>query len=258
MSLYAYRNLDKTDEINIDDLYNEPADKIYYCPDQDCPAWLKSVMRYGVKKPYFRALPSHPHRKNCPYTKNNADFVSQYDENLFDFHRILNRIMTDSSSNKLHGAYAKVPTHLNSTPSASKTPKTICELYTLLKQLSPSSNYGEMPVSHMLFDERSAYLYTKYVQGEKLIECYPSKKYYDEQKGEFYLESKPEKNRFNLVLSCKDKKIFRQIRDYLFNNNDRSFVIAANWRTVHEAKHPTAKSLINSKKQIYLIKNGNY
>lgn len=106
MSTYAYRKPDKSDEIAAKDLYGEPTGKTYYCPDPDCSAQLTSVMRHGIKAPYFRALPSHPHREGCPFSKNTASPKERYDERKFNFHRILSGFMSTDESSSSHVSHA--------------------------------------------------------------------------------------------------------------------------------------------------------
>ena len=106
MSTYAYRKPDKSDEITAKDLYDEPTGKTYYCPDPDCSAQLTSVMRHGIKAPYFRALPSHPHREGCPFSKSTASPKERYDERKFNFHRILSGFMSTDESISSHVSHA--------------------------------------------------------------------------------------------------------------------------------------------------------
>ena len=257
MSTYAYRKPDKSDEVAAEDLYSEPAGKMYYCPDPDCLAWLTPVMRNGIRNPYFRALPSHPHREGCPFAKNAASPKERYDERKFDFHCILSNFMSadkGSSSHTNHTAiHPSARTDLE--PKEQGVPRTIRQTYDLLKQLPSSSYYGGTRVADMLFDSRSSRMYTQFVSGDKLIECRLCRKFYDEKRAEFYLESLPESNRYCLVLACRDPNVFGQIRGFLYNHRSYSFVVAGNWRSIQRMNRSAICSLVFSKKQICLLSN---
>lgn len=252
MSTYAYRKPDKSDEIAAKDLYGEPTGKTYYCPDPDCSAQLTSVMRHGIKAPYFRALPSHPHRKGCPFSKNTASPKERYDERKFDFHRILSGFMSTDESSLSHANHmaTRSSTKTDFEPKELEAPRTIRQTYDLLKQLPSSCYYGCTRVADMLFDGRSSRMYTQFVSGDKLIECRLCRKFYDGKEEEFYLESLPENNRYRLVLSCRNPNIFGQIRSFLYNHRSYSFVVAGNWSPVRGTNRRTIRSPVFSKKQI--------
>lgn len=254
MSTYAYRKPDKSDEISAEDLYGEPSGQTYYCPDPGCSAQLTSVMRHGIKAPYFRALPSHPHREGCPFSKNTASPKERYDERRFNFHCILSGFMSideSSSSNVSHMvSRSSTKTDPDLEPREPGAPRTIRQTYDLLKQLPSSTYYGCARVADMLFDDRSSRMYTRFVSGDKLIECRLCRKFYDREREEFYLESLPESNRYRLVLSCRNPNIFGQIRSFLYNHRNHSFVVAGNWSPAQGASRRTIRSPVFSKKQI--------
>lgn len=252
MSKLAYRKLNKTHLIKAEDLYGEPPGRTYYCPDPDCPAQLTRVMSQGIKAPYFRALARHPHRKDCPFAKNAAGLEERYDESRFDFHRILLGIMSTTERSQPHSKHGAP--NPSAKPDAARAvirvPRTIHQLYELLKALPPQNTYGGKRIAEMLFDDRGAYLYTQFVSGDKLIECRPCRKFYDPEKQEFYLESLPEKNRYRLVLTCQNPSTFARIRELLYNHRDYSLVVAGNWSMTKDRRQRTAQSPILSKKQL--------
>lgn len=231
MSLYAYRDPGKSDRIDARDFYREPPGRTYYCPGHDCPARLTAVLRRGVKEPYFRALPAFPHRDGCPFANSAGSPEERYDESQFDFSHTITDIMSADGRGRSHraGASSGSPAKPDPGSGSPKTPQTICQLYELFKQLPPLRRYGGTRVADMLFDSRSSYLHAHYVSGDKLIECHPRRRFYDEQKGEFYLESLPENNRYRLILTCQKLDLFKKIRSLLFNHRNSSFVVAGNW-----------------------------
>ena len=158
-----------------------PQERRTIAPTPDCLAWLTPVMRNGIRNPYFRALPSHPHREGCPFAKNAASPKERYDERKFDFHCILSNFMSadkGSSSHTNHTAiHPSARTDLE--PKEQGVPRTIRQTYDLLKQLPSSSYYGGTRVADMLFDSRSSRMYTQFVSGDKLIECRLCRKFYD-------------------------------------------------------------------------------
>lgn len=255
MSTYACRKPDKSDEIAAENLYGEPPGETYYCPDLDCPAKLTPVMRHGIKAPYFRALPSHPHREGCPFAKNTASPKERYDERKFDFHRILSGFMNTDESSSSHVSHAATRSSAKTDfkPKELGAPRTIRQTYDLLKQLPSLSCYGGVRVADMLFDGRSSRIYTRSVSGHKLIECRLCRKFYDGEKEEFHLESLPESHRYRLVLACQDPKVFRQIRSFLYNHQSYSFVVAGSWSPAQGTNRRTIHSPVFSKKQICLL-----
>ena len=260
MSKYAYRKPNKTDLIQAKDLYDEPPGRTYYCPDSDCSAQLTRVFLKGINTAYFRALPRHPHRESCPFAKNTAGPEERYDEGRFDFRRIILGIMsaTERSQPRANHESSNLPAKSDAARAEIRVPHTIHQLYELLKALPPQSTYGGNRVADMLFDDRSAHLYTQFVSGDKLIECRPCRKFYDPEKQEFYLESLPEKNRYRLVLTCPNSNTFARTREFLYNHRDYSLVVAGNWSMTKDRYQRTAQSPLLSKKQICLPPKNHY
>lgn len=268
MAKYAYTNLERNKIVSADEAVVDDKTIKYYCLNKKCNAEMILCSKKGIKIPYFRALPSKGHIKNCPCKNGAVPFIrSIFDESLFKFENVMENIIASDRKKK-----KKKNQDINSMDKSKINSKgnlvnhkltinTILQLYQMCKETDIDKVYGDTKVGYMILDDRTKHMYPRGCFYKKLVEAKACEKFYNDHLKEIYLiapinsgipiKATGKTVKYKFILKFKADRLYETYKQYINNNlqNDPIIVIAGYWRS---NKVDTCKTTINSKKQIYL------
>lgn len=239
MSSFAFEDKDRIKKIDAKDAKDKS--QRFYCPNPQCDARLHVCNIDGVSKSYFRATFSeYPHINGCFY-ENSCNFdIDKVDEKSFNFDNAVENLFSPSKSVKSNGdgqnSYDLYSKRINQL-------KTVKQIYTMCKSLSIDYKFNDIPVWKMLLDNRSVKKYTKGVFHKKIVEA--DMKYYNNNEKQIFLYMQ----NFNFMLFFDDEKLFKNIRDTLYENKNRKVIVAGDWK----GNDNKFRTKISSTKQICVV-----
>lgn len=188
----SIKDFQKNKNYTIDDIKHH-----FYCPNKNCNAVLRIKQ---AKHPHFSVFTNTtPHTNICPYSSKNYRYfnISNYDEDRFNFEEICRNIINDSiiRDNKLVN--------------------TISKLYRLCINHEINFTYNNIPISRIMYDNRSAFLYTNNLNGYHLVAT--TFKYYDKKEETVILATID--NSYKIKLSFNNSTIFWETSKALYNYN---------------------------------------
>lgn len=241
MSKFAFRDKERTQKVYADKLNIKDVNTKFYCPNFECNAILTLKANSSISKisPYFSNLPTAPHITNCFCQKNSFSFDERrYNENLFNFEEITNEYLTNS--------FTKIPERL----------ETMSAIFYMCKTRNIYDTYNQIKIWNILADNRSNHIYSNGIFGSHIIECYFS--HYSKENLTIYLKYPIDdslKNKYTIGISFSDEKLFREIRNKLYNHDNHlkyPVLIIGNWR--YHNKKNLVETTINNVFQIYFRK----
>ena len=250
MSTFAFIDDQRKIEISAEEARKINQD-YYFCPNVNCNAHLILVRKNGLSSAYFRCLPMNPHDDDCEYSRSSRYTRDNFDEKAFNLEVFKNNLYNETDNSFINKP--KLNARHNSNESKGKIMlSTVCQLYHLLKSIDVKSEFNGIQRASILCDQKSAYLYTKYVSGFKLIESTFFKYNNDEYILSVQYKGGGEKP-FIFDLYFHDSHLYKKTRSDLFNSEhyrDKLFVVAG---TVVQ-KGNSSRIDIVSGKQIYITK----
>ena len=241
MSKFAFRDKERTQKVYADSLNIKDNKTEFYCPNPECSArlTLKANSSIAGISPYFSNLPSAPHIENCFCQKSSFSFDDRkYEETLFNFEEIVNEYTTNNIIN------------------IDRRLETMSAIFYMCKTRNINDTYNQIKIWKILVDNRANHIYSKGILGPHIIECYFS--HYSKENLTIYLKYPVDdslKNKYSIGISFNDKKLFKEIRNKLFNNdNDLKYpvLVIGNWQ--YDNKKKLVQTSINSSFQIYFRK----
>lgn len=251
MSMYAYKDAARTQDISAKEAQVQDKGTRFYCPNPLCDAHLYIANLDGLRSPYFTAnRKEHPHVEDCDCRKAAKVFSpNNFKEEGFVLEDVISELMQIEEDSTGGVAPHKSHSQGSITP---QVPHTISQIYWMCKTYSCRDTYNSIPIGMILLDKRSFYMYSKGVFGHHLIEAYCKSRYFDpEGFGIIFLELSHEETTYSFVLEFQDKVLFRSVERRLRNNRNRRIVIAGRWSKY--SKYNFFSTLITSKKQITVI-----
>lgn len=280
MAKCAFRDAKRNHAVTAEQAAVDDRKFTYYCLNKECNAEMRLCSKKGLKVPYFRALPTKGHIKNCPYKNDTVPFIrSIFDESLFKFENTMDNILApdrqkkkDKNKDKNKDKDKDKDKDVNTVDESKVNSKgdlvnhkltisTILQLYQMCKETEIDKFYGDTKVGSMILDERTKHMYPRGCFYKKIVEAKACDDFYDDYKKEIYLnapikEGIPIKStgksiKYKFILKFKTDYLYERYKEYINNNiqNDPIIVIAGDWRS---NQVDTCKTTINSKKQIYL------
>lgn len=168
--------------------------------------------------------------------KNNFFFETAMDDLFVETEKQKNSKYSYISKKKIAGRY---------------TPRTLRQIYLMCKSRPVTDTYGDKEIGEMILDDRSLYRYPKGCFGKKIIESCINGRVYDNEKKQIFLVAPIVNKKYSFVLQFKDDKLYRTIRDEIYNNKDK-MVVAGEWGKSEVFN--CFISDIHSRKQILIIK----
>lgn len=129
-------------------------------------------------------------------------------------------------------------------------PHTIKQIYDMCKAHDSRDTFNGQTVGQILVDYRSIYMYPRGVFGYRIIEAKCLAHLYDDIN--IYLETPIDDVKYKLKLHFTDKKLFKEIRDLLYNNRNHIIAIAGKWESSEE--YNCFITEFTSKRQIKVMK----
>lgn len=250
MAKYAYRDFQRKNVIYSNQAVIEDRNKEFYCPNPKCNAKLYICAIDGSKSAYFRATKSeYKHITNCPFRSSNSEFdENKFDELKFVFENAIDNLLCITESQK-----KKVSTGVhNNGEIKAHPPRTIKQIYSMCKSMPVNSKYGDKEIGEMLLDDRSEYRYPKGCFGNRVIEAKAKKKLYDDDKKQIYLSAPMSSQKYTFIMEFNDLDTYKFIRSEIYNNRDKIFIVAGNWKTSNH--YNSFITTVYGKKQIAIIK----
>ncbi len=109
-----------------------------------------------------------------------------------------------------------------------RKPHTIRQVYDMCKSYSCTDEINHQKVGYILFDERSAYMYPRGIFGKRLVEARCRRYFYESDS--IFLETPINEEKYELELKIRDKKLFKKVKDMLYNNRSNVLVVAGDWQ----------------------------
>jgi hypothetical protein len=226
---YALKSLtDDTDFIKAEDVRAEDQNNDYYCPCVTCRCRFGfRSMNSNKRKNCFFKLPSSTHSETCfvPYVKSG-------DGNKYDYET--ESLSPDTLLRKLENYSEKEKTSTNKCNSTDKKEKkkkpitTLRQLYCICASNEPQTELNDgLKVVDLFAGRNTAYLYTRYIDDIKLVECRFANRYYTESNTLLFLYPYNEEY-LTLSVRTEDSKLFKEIRKKLWKF-DEPVVIFAKW-----------------------------
>ncbi len=260
MSLYAYADSSRNGPpIHINDIQDVDTNEWYYCPNKECQAHLYVVSRNGIRFHHFAATRKrYRHIEGCFASEASRQFsVEKYTSKGFDPDSAIAALATASYTQK---GVNPGHTHIYGDSSEPKPPRTISQIYWMCKSFACTQEYGPKAVGEILLDNRSIHMYPNGVTSWHLIEAKCNKKLYNkpdeknQRGGELLLHLLTDNRTLYFVLqfNYNDRQLFRNIKDKVYNNQDKTIVVAGDWKTTDTQDTYLVK--IVAEKQILIIK----
>lgn len=248
----------------------------YYCLNKECNAEMRLCSKKGLKVPYFRALPTKGHIKNCPYKNDTVPFIrSIFDESLFKFENTMDNILApdrqkkkdknkDKDKDKDKDINTVDESKVNSKGDLVNhklTINTILQLYQMCKETDIDKYYGDTKVGSMILDDRTKHMYPKGCFYKKLVEVKACEKFYNDHLKEIYLiapinggipiKATGKTIKYKFILRFKTVVLYNDYKKSIKNNlkHNPVIIIAGDWNS---NQVDTCITTITSKKQIYL------
>ncbi len=253
MAIYAYEDANRTKKIAAIDALTMDRNKRYYCSNPNCDAHLFVCVVNGSKEAYFRATKkAFNHIDNCKYTVSGKLNLNEYNEELFDFDKIMVSFFSISNKkNTTLSSNASIEV-FNSKNNILKPLKTLRQLYLMCLEKNPKDKYAGREIGEMLLDERSFYRYPNGCYGYRIVEAYADRRVYANSKREIYLLGPIKNKKYSFVLHFSDWKIYNTIRNEIYNNKSRTIVVAGDWKSSKSYNSYTTE--ISNLKQVCVIK----
>lgn len=160
-------------------------EKDLYCPVCHCPV-IPAALSSKKVRPYFRAVTGH--KDECPYKVLINTPGKEADEDRLDFMSIWNQMFPEKKGSIAveRTASEEYEEHLRGRTihEDGYLQEAVRAIYKKCKSLSPSDYLGNSPVKEIYCGRETAYIYTTFVSGRKLMEC--SFLQYDREKKSIY------------------------------------------------------------------------
>lgn len=250
MSFTARRRITDSidDTIEAKDINASEINNNFFCPCCNCIFRYRSYAS-NQKAAHFFKLKSSNHDSECcfPFADSIQGDVSWESANGFDIDLFFKDIVNTDTRIGKGSTYSNNGTANNSTCHLSS----VRLLYKFCMHHNNNSQLGNVKVQDVLVARKTAYLYTRYIRGIRLVEC----KYrrYDSTSKSIFL-SYPFSHfcssyQINIRIDFSSTDLYMSTRYTLFNNPTKTVLILSNWKTENFVAYCT----ISNKHQIVLI-----
>lgn len=247
MASYAFKNKERTERIAASEAVYLDHRLKYFCPNPACDAQMHIVQ---ASVPYFAANKATPHIDHCFYASSSTFDPGRYNENSFNLSEVINSLFAEGSHTpQVSGKQYKEHKH-----SACLPINTLRVLYDMCKSKGIEDLYNGYRIRNIIYDSRCQGEMPQTINGFRIVECEALKgKLYDKEQLSITLRapaSSPQKGTF--VLLFKDKNLFWERQNFIFNNRDKLIIVAGRWESGVDAW--TRYTQVVNKKQIIIIK----
>ncbi|MBE6105751.1 MAG: hypothetical protein E7196_05305 [Anaerovibrio lipolyticus] len=223
----------------------------FFCPNPNCNAALYVCSRNGSKRPYFAAnRPGKRHIEGgCMYSCDIKFDPNNTDEGSFKFQNAIEKLFVTS----IERAKANQLSAIRDKIEGNKKPlRTLRQIYDMCRSYHAKDCYAGVEIWRMILDDRTVKFYTKGCFGYHLVAGKIDTVYYDANKLSVNVYVIIGINKYNICLRFKETKLFKFVRDEVYNNKGNYMIVASYWKS---ANLYSMNGEINTKKQILVIKN---
>ena len=249
MSMYVYEDEDRTKKVLARNTTERDKGIRYYCPNPKCEARMFLWNTEGESKSFFRSAGKPGHVEHCPYGSENTYNPENTKEDGFDIEDAISNLMVPTASASKTN---KTEPREQGAGTSDKeiVPHTIKQIYDMCKAHYCKDTFNNQVIGQLLLDDRSIFMYPKGIYGSRFIEAKCRAKLYDGMN--IYLETPIGTEEYQLKLKFQDIKLFREIRDLLYNNRNHVIVVGGKWESSGE--YNCFATEFSSKKQIKVLK----
>ncbi len=247
MSMYVFKNKERTDKLLAKEATERDRGIRYYCPNFNCEARMFLWNLEGESKSFFRASGNPGHIEYCPFGSDNNYNPNNTTEDGFDSDDAIAKMMTGGNTQK---SASKPTNKCDSKELKEVVPHTIGQVYDMCKAHHCKDTFNGQVIGQILVDGRSAYMYPRGIYGYRLIEARCRARLYNGTS--IFLETPINDIEYQLELKIKDIKLFREIRDLLYANRNHVVVVAGKWE--NSGIYNCFSTEFNGKKQIKVLK----
>ena len=247
MSMYAYRDVNRTKRVLAKETTERDKGVRHYCPNLKCGARMFVRSYDGESKSFFAASGNPGHIEHCPYGSENRYNPEKTKEEGFDSDDAIRNLMAVTSQKKV----CKTDTKrlVGGVSEGGVIPHTILQIYDMCKAHHYKDTFNGQTIGHILLDSRSVDMYQNGVLGYRVIEAKCRAYLYDHEN--VYLETPIDKVKYNLKLHFEDRALYKRLENVLYNNKEHVIVIAGKWKSTGDVWFATE---VVSDRQIKVLK----
>lgn len=247
MPYKAYRDVNKTQEIESSKTTLADVGKQFYCKTENCKALMSLVNGGDSERAFFRRKTNSPaHISNFCSADGNFD-PTEYEETKFNPDDIFAKII--NPANKA-GVKTGKGTATATGGGGKKAISTVHKIYCMCRKYDVYNGYLS---DDILVDERNFTRYQNRIEGNRLVQCTPYCKVYKELEYKMNYPSYPYPNGKLLKLRFASKELFWKYYHKFEDKNPNSFVvILGNWQEC-DSDEFIAECVINKTRQIYFL-----
>ncbi len=243
MSKIAIINRHGTDvEINAEDILGTEVNNIFKCANPYCSAQMTLCSLHGKVATHFKALPSHPHDKNCPFKAlgETTDYTTDNFE-IDEFYEKLLYKKAQKKSDKNDKSATEEKTVKNNEI------KSVQQLYKFCVTHTLSTKFGKnsLTVGNLICDNRNAKKFVKYITGKKLIVL----RFYRYERAEHKLFFKYANSKWKIVATF-SADVFENSLNKIYKYKNSNIIVFSEFKTIKD----TVYTKIDSMNQFYISK----
>ena len=245
---YASRTMGTDDYVLAQHITASEQNRVYYCPCLTCQCEMKyrSMNSNGAAATFFK-LPSSNHSPSCfvPYVKTEDGNKSEYEMSSFKPQMFLDSLLKpEKRSTKNNGDSTLGRDNSSAGKNELKPIKTVRQLYNICASNEPLTELNDgLRIVDVFAGRNTAYLYTRFINSVKLVECKYA--YYNPNERNIYFRYPYGGNQLLLSAHFEDDLIFKQMRKQIYKY-DKPILIYGDW--------DYSTITVQSKKQIVPLK----
>lgn len=247
MPYKAYRDVNKTKEIESSKTTLADVGGQFYCKNENCKALMSVVNGGDSERAFFRRKANGPaHISNFCSADGYFD-PTEYEESKFHPDNIFEKIINPANNT---GANIRKGTTTATGGGGKKAISTVRKIYYMCRKYDIYNGYFS---DDILVDERNFHRYQNRIEGNQLVQCTPYCKVYKKLEYKMNYPSYPYKNGKLLKLKFATEALFWEYYNKFKNKKPNSFVvILGNWQEC-DSDEFIAECVINKTRQIYFL-----
>ena len=217
---------------------NANKDEIYFCLDESCKARLSVCALDSVKVDgYFSARGKEKHKDTCIYKF--VGEVTNYEKEEINIHDFFNSLLQPIRA-RINGNQPNENIRINQ--NTIRLPNKLKKMYSYLMTLDLNEEVNKIKVSEVLVCRKTNHIYTKSINGFKIVEARLNYIYKGRKKLRFKFETKNEGNYIYIEVSLRRDVI----GEFDFKDIGKYYLIGSNFKNFKT-------TIENFKKQIYKL-----
>lgn len=234
MSFVAYNEKEHIHEKRAEDVQPNEQNNIFYCQNPVCNCeFTISALNSNKVKAHFVKRPSSNHISGCwnDIKLKESGYKKDYDTSDFSPNGLLNIIKNskDEKSNNITGK-STYPKITKTTNNEILYIHTVRQLFAVCLMNNNNDEINGVKIKNIFAARKTSYLYTKYINGVKLVEClYHS---YDNQTHKIKFKFPYNGNAFMVDVHFGSEELYKEYKNKLYNYK-QPILIYAEWNFNH-------------------------